>query len=239
MEDALARRAPLGPPLERRSAFEVVYESVRYAILTGAFRGGQHLVQANLAESLGVSTTPVREALRDLASEGLVELDQHRGAVVRQVGLEEVKDIYEVRSVLEPLLARRAAERISEDQVDQLARLQDLMDGTEDAREWVELNTRFHGLIYDAAHWPFVDRFLRSLQAKAAIYVGVSIQFDLTQDNARFWPQEIRRGNAEHRELVKSFLQGGAPQVEQAMQRHIQSTIDNILERGPRPPERS
>lgn len=212
----------------RRSALEVAYETVRYAILTGALQGGSRLVQSTLADSLGVSTTPVREALRDLASEGLVDLDQHRGAVVRTVGFPEAYDIYCLRSVLEPLVVRRATKRISPEELDLLDGLCDDMDAVNEPQQYVELNIRFHGLILEAAQFPLLDGFLRSLQAKAAIYVGGSIVFDFTDGNVGFWPVEMRRGNEEHRAIVTAFRTSDTELAAHLMEQHVVATLHNI-----------
>ena len=91
----------------RRTAHEFVKDSLRRAILRGDLSGGARLIQADLAAMLNVSTTPVREALRDLATEGLITLDRHRGGVVRELNwLELMEEIRLIRQQLEPLAVR-------------------------------------------------------------------------------------------------------------------------------------
>src|SRR5690242_7828107 len=85
----------------RRTAHEFVRESLRRAILRGDLTGGERLIQADIAATLEVSTTPVREALRDLAAEGLISLDRHRGGVVRGLNWEDMEEIRKIRHQLE------------------------------------------------------------------------------------------------------------------------------------------
>src|SRR5947207_973202 len=94
----------------------------------------------DLTAQFGVSTTPVREALQDLAREGLVSLDPHRGAVVRALEVAEVREIYELRMVLEPILLRRAAARLDAAAVDRAQELQEQMAVEADVSRWAELN---------------------------------------------------------------------------------------------------
>ena len=88
-----------------------VYQSIREEILSGDFQEGEELVEASLGEKMGVSRTPVREALRQLALEDLVEIIPNKGAFVKGIAAEDVEDIYLIRSKLEGLCARRAAKR--------------------------------------------------------------------------------------------------------------------------------
>src|SRR5665811_2234033 len=111
----------------RQTAHEYVREVLRKNILNGDLPGGARLVQAELGAMLDVSTTPVREALRDLASEGLVRFDPHRGAVVTELDLEDVKDIYEIRRILEPEAMRQSAPKVSEELLVQLRKLHQRM----------------------------------------------------------------------------------------------------------------
>ena len=92
----------------RKTAHEFVREVLRRAILSGELTGSTRLVQAELAATLEVSTTPVREALRDLASEGLIRFDPHRGAVVEELSRDELNEVYAIRKVLEPLALTQA-----------------------------------------------------------------------------------------------------------------------------------
>ncbi|MFD0478644.1 GntR family transcriptional regulator [Nonomuraea thailandensis] len=149
-----------GPPARTAHAF--VYETLRRAILGGDLPLGYRLVQADIAAQLKVSITPVREALRDLAGEGLIRIDAHKGAMLREFDLSEVREIYELRRMLEPVSIRKAVERITDDEIDRAEGLRRRMRDELDPGEWVELNRRFHAVFGDAAARPGCARSSRA-----------------------------------------------------------------------------
>src|SRR5690606_28953047 len=108
-------------------------------ILTGQLRGGKRLVQADLANRFGVSTTPVREALQELASEGVVRLDPHRGAVVSEFSKHDLMEIFELRRVLEPIVMRLALPEFGAAELETLRTLCRQMEATRDVARWVQL----------------------------------------------------------------------------------------------------
>ena len=125
---------------EWRTAHEFVRETLRQAILRGDLTGGSRLIQADLATQLRVSTTPVREALRDLATEGLITLDRHRGGVVRELNWDDMEEIRQIRQQLEPLAISMAVAGITDDQLAEAERLCDRMEDVDDLASWVDLN---------------------------------------------------------------------------------------------------
>lgn len=169
----LARRVQTRP-----TAHEYVRDTLRRAILSGEIPGGTRLVQADLADLLDVSTTPVREALRDLASEGLVRLDAHRGGVVHELSAEEVAEIYEIRRVLEPEAMRMAAKNITDDVLDRVEAINERMRGVLGSTEFVDLNREFHLAIYDVAGSQRLVGILKSLLDASVMYVSASIQHE-------------------------------------------------------------
>jgi DNA-binding FadR family transcriptional regulator len=129
------------------TAHVFVRDTLREAIVSGALAGGTRLIQAELAAQLNVSNTPIREALRDLAGEGLVEFDPHRGSRVRLLQLDEAREIYEMRIALEPLMVRRAVSIVSSAQLDRAEQLCGRMERTTNLSRWSELNREFHSLL--------------------------------------------------------------------------------------------
>ena len=111
---------------------------------------GLALIQADLATMLNVSTTPVREALRDLATEGLITLDRHRGGVVRELNWQEMEEIRLIRHQLEPLAVRLVVENITDEELAEAERLRARMAKERDLGNWVELNTQFHLVFHDS-----------------------------------------------------------------------------------------
>jgi len=160
----------------RQTAHEFVRSILRRAILNGELAGGTRLVQAELAAVLEVSTTPVREALRDLATEGLINFDPHRGAVVQELSGEELHEIYEIRLLLEPLALRQAVPKITESLLEQLRRLHKKMLDEPHSAEWVDYNRIFHMAVIEAAASPRLAAIIRGLQDASVMYIGASLK---------------------------------------------------------------
>ena len=160
----------------RQTAHEYVREVLRRTILNGDLAGGERLVQAELAATLEVSTTPVREALRDLASEGLVRFDAHRGAVVTEIDGEELQDIYEIRRILEPAAMYQAAPQITDALLVQLRKVHQRMIDDPQSSSFVDLNRIFHMAIYEAGVSSRMMSIIRSLEDAAVMYIGAALK---------------------------------------------------------------
>jgi DNA-binding GntR family transcriptional regulator len=194
--DGQAAWATVPVGLGRRTAHELVRDTLRRAILRGDLHGGARLVQADIAASLDVSTTPVREALRDLATEGLITLDRHRGGVVRELNWADMEEIAAIRAELEPLAMRLVVDRVTDADLDEAQRLVERMLGADDLAAWVELNAAFHSVVHDASASPRLASILRTLEDSSTIYVA----------QAQRWHPEIRRrAEAEHVALVEAL----------------------------------
>ena len=134
---------------------DVVFNTLRRAILKGELKPGERLMEIQLAQRLGVSRTPVREAIRKLELEGLVNMMPRRGAVVAEITLQDLEDVLEVRAVLEELAVQKACENITEDQLRDLKKAaNDFKRSLEDDNllACVETDMAFHEIIYSAAN---------------------------------------------------------------------------------------
>lgn len=213
---------PLPPALaqtDRRTAHEAVLETLRAAIVGGELTGGTRVVQADLARQLGTSTTPVREAIRDLVAEGLLEFDRYRGAIVHRPTPGELNEIYAMRTALEPLAMREAAARIRPGELDAAAELIAAMDRTDDVATFVNANRRFHEVVSDAARLPRLAAVLKTLRDTSAIYVGASLRRD---------PHLMRRTNAEHVTLLEALRERDAEQAARLIVAHLHNTVDEV-----------
>jgi len=213
--ERLARTASDPRPLPLR-----VYETLRDQIVSGARAPDTRLVQEQLAEGLGVSRTPVREALGRLALEGLVAWIPGTGYLVSALSDESVQDVYEVRGSLEPLAVRLAAGRHTHAQ---LARLRDLLEQAphdDDAGAWFEWNRDFHvalvapagnGLLLDMLHelWSHpVNRLITRAYARDAEHI------DRMVDEHRLLVEAAQRGDADELErLITDHLRFGYAEV--------------------------
>ena len=132
---------------------------------------------------LNVSTTPVREALRDLATEGFITLDRHRGGVVRELNWSEMEEIRLIRHQLEPLAVRLVVEKITEEELQEAERLRERMAKERDLGNWVELNTQFHLVFHDSTGVSRLASILKGFEEASTVYVA----------QAQRWHPEIRR----------------------------------------------
>lgn len=205
-----------------RTASEFVAQQLRAQILSGALPAGAHLRQNHIATEFGVSSTPVREALRELAAEGLVISDPHRGNMVRGLTLTDVCDIYELRVALEPILIRRSFPDVT---ANQLAAAEDLharMCATGDMAAWSQMNRRFHAVFWAGHDDTRLFRLIESLQDAALPYVAMSLYG--RQD-------EIARSNVDHSAILAAYRAGDCEMAVALSVRHLEATITVIREK--------
>ena len=207
------------PPALTKSAY--AYEELRRRILTGEIGHGSVLSQAQLAHEIGVSTTPLREALRRLAAEGLVQLESHRDARVASLTADEARDLYVLRENLDPLAAGLAAgSRTPADIEDIQAALKQLTP-LHDAADLdaMTAHREFHRAVYKASHNPLLIGILEGLWDKADRYrqIGLQSQKDSEKDRKR-----VRQ---EHIEIADAVVSGDAVRAREIMQRHVVGSL--------------
>lgn len=185
--------------LRPTTAREYVRDQLRRQILSGELPGGARLVQTQVATDFSVSTTPVREALLDLASEGLVRFDSHRGAVVSQPDIEELWETFELRRVLEPMVMTLAVPKMSTAIADRLDELCDRMEATNDPIQWVPLNREFHAVFMEICGSPRLASFVGVLHDSAMSFLTTAM---------RFRPEMMEHGNADHRTMANAAREG-------------------------------
>jgi DNA-binding GntR family transcriptional regulator len=204
----------------KQTTHESVLARLRKAILAGQLPAGTHLVQADVAAQLGVSTTPVREALRDLAAQGLVQLDTFRGAVVKSFDEDDVREVFELRMLLEPLALRKHIEAGIAEELPPLRELQASMDRTKDPIAWLELNGQFHETLANVPGSPRLREFLRTLQDAASVYVNMTVE------SSAKW---MASGTKQHRALIDACARGDADEAAQVAAAHIADTLEVVV----------
>jgi len=157
------------------SAPYYIAEVLREAIYRGMLEEGQPLHQAQLAQRLGVSPIPLREALRLLETEGLVHFQGYRGAVVTPLSLEEAGELYEMVTALETHLLRIAFPRITRRVVEDAERTLLSMENERDCLKWRDLNQMFHNLFYEPADRPLTLDVLARLRRKTDRYIRIHL----------------------------------------------------------------
>ena len=162
-----------------RTMTEIVADEIRVKILNGDLTPGQRLVTADIADELGVSRMPVRDALRYLESTGLVETIPHRGTVVKDLSEKEIVELYQIRAVLEGLAARLASKRVGEVQLRQFESIVSKHDlkamRNEGYDEFTKLNKSFHSMIWAAAGSPKLENMLANLYDACSQYRNLSM----------------------------------------------------------------
>lgn len=205
----------------RRTAHEYVKDSLRQAILRGEVAGGARLVQADVARHLQVSTTPVREALRDLATEGLIRLDPHRGAIVHELSYEETREIHDICKLLEPEAMRQAVKAVTETTLAEAEALMAQMEAESDPGRWADLNRQFHATVVQDIPGKQLLEILRGLRDTAAMYVGRAV---------RVRPVQMNEGNQEHYEFLDVLRNGDGNAAAKLSRRHLDLTIKTLEE---------
>lgn len=180
-------------------------------IRAGVLKPGDRLTETELAARLGISRTPVREAIRQLEADGLVVHVPRLGATIRSLDHSEISELYEMRAVLEGTSARLAARAASEVELGEIIALQDAMNTAQDTEELYRLNQQFHAAILDAARNRFLVRAVESVQ-KTLLILGRSTM------------EESGRAEAaleEHSAIVTALVARDGDAAEQAMRAHI------------------
>ncbi len=209
-------------------AAQRAYDLLRRDIVGGIIAAGSRLAENDLADQYGLSRTPIREALRRLQSEGIVEVTPNRGARVVDWHNFDVEGIYDLREALEAFITRRAATRISEERMDQLAALCDEMervtttgapDDPSTITAFAELNAQFHGSIAEAADAPY------ALPGRNVVLVLPLIIQALHQ----YAPRGYSRSNRHHRELLDAFAARDPDWAESIMRAHVVSSKSALM----------
>jgi DNA-binding GntR family transcriptional regulator len=204
---------------ETAGAVEAAYRYIRTSIISGGLTSGATLLEARLAELVGVSRTPVRHALSRLATEGLVVLERYRRARVASFSRTDLAEIFRLRGKLEGHGARRACSRISEADLARLEAIEQEMETLFSGLGWHghlsrfdELNNEFHGIIARAADSPRLETILASsLELPASIF----------NHYAEPHEERTRRTHRQHREIIAALKARNADWAEAAMCAHL------------------
>lgn len=212
-----------GSILARQTMQESAVDHLRHLILSRQLQPGERLVQDELAGRLGVSRTPVREALHKLASEGLVTFSSYKGASVADFSLSELEDIYTVRSALESHAAYLAAQRITNEELEQLEVLLRQIEEAFQEKDFLhllEVHHQFHASICTAAK--------RQRLCKLAIqHLELT---DLYQRMALSLGRGAKNPVVEHEEMLETLRRRDADAACHLIRVHLQMTVSELLE---------
>ena len=201
-----------------------VFQKIREDILTGVYKEHDELREVSIGEELGVSRTPVREALRQLELEGLVTIVPNKGAYVTGITPQDVHDIYKIRSLLEGLCARWATEHITGRQIEELEEIILLSEfhlrkkSAEQAEQVSELDGKFHKVLYEASN----SRILEHVLSDFHKYVQMARMMSVgAKDRAE-------RSIEEHRDLLKAIKDKDPDKAEWLANQHIMKVMENL-----------
>ncbi|CAG2155289.1 hypothetical protein LMG26411_04870 [Cupriavidus numazuensis] len=184
-------------------------------------KAGDRLRQDDLARRLEMSTTPVREALRTLISEGLVFFDAHRGAVVRGLTLDDVQEIYRLRKVLEPMMVEAAITAITPEEIARAEALHAEMLNTMEVTRWTELNLAFHAALWASQEHSRLAHLVKTLRDSSAPYISLSLYM---------CPEHLALSNAEHAEMLAQYRQRDVEAAKRQTVHHLDETLKVIVQ---------
>lgn len=214
------------PALGRRVLRDDVREQLIDDILSGRLAPGTRIVETRLAQQLGISQAPVREALRDLERFGFVVSSPFRGTQVRQISTEELLEIYPIRAAIEGVAARAAAERMSPETVERLESLIEAMRDAahdNDLRRHTDADEQFHHTIIRAAGNHMVEHMWQTMRLSITTCVTYSVTHRSLDELAE-----------RHVPIVVALRAGDAQAAEAAMRRHIEEPGEWIRNAAPR-----
>ena len=204
----------------RRITADIIAESLREAIQSGSLADGAELNQAAIAAHFGVSRVPVREAMRELQAEGLIDSQAHRRAVVRGLNIDRLLETYEVRAVIEGHLVELATERIRPAELKELRAFEREMRTIEDHVAWLQANAEFHRRLYEPAGNVTAFEMIEWLRLRAERYVRLwSGGAGLHQ------PAEAGR---EHAAVLRLVAKRDGAGARRELEKHILHTRDRL-----------
>lgn len=204
---------------------DVVFETLRDAIITQVLKPGERLMEIQLADEMGVSRTPVREAIRKLELEGLVVMVPRKGAYVAGVSMKDIHEVYEVRAALEMLAVTLAAERITDEELDALERQvlkESEAEANQDAHSLdniIYIDSTFHDIIYQAAHNQRLVQFVNILQEQLQRFRAASLSR----------PGRSKTALDEHKQIVEALAERNGELAAKLAKEHIDNAENAMI----------
>lgn len=208
--------------IQKKTVTAQVTDQLRQRIVSGHYSGGDQLRQEHLAQEFGVSRIPVREALHHLSSEGLVTLVSHKGAVVSTISIDEIRELYQLRTRIEPWLMGLAIANISKADIAAAQAGLDAMVAAEDLTDsdWFELNWVFHSALCIPARRPATMLLLQKIHQQIKRYTQLVVTFSRDQTAS----------NREHALLLKLWKAHEVDKAIVLLERHISNTGNFLIE---------
>ncbi|MFZ3579356.1 GntR family transcriptional regulator [Virgibacillus sp. DJP39] len=198
-----------------------VTTKLREVILKGNFEEGDRLVQEEWATKLGVSRMPIREALRQLEVEGLVRMEPRRGAIVTPISISDIKEIYQLRAILEGEAVERSLPFLEQEDIKELELLYKEMiplgDNEKDVEEFMKLNADFHRILRHGCPWRRIHSMIDTLLKGIPLYTPSLL------------PGHLKESHKEHSDMIHYIKNNEAIKLRKVVGKHILRTRDNLI----------
>lgn len=202
---------------------EIVFETLREAIINAVLKPGERLMEIQLAEEMGVSRTPVREAIRKLELEGFVVMVPRKGAYVAGISIKDIADVFEIRAAMEGLAAGLAAERITEEELEQLERILVKIGEcvqNNDLEKLIEVDTEFHDTLYKACRNERLVQIVSNLRE----------QIQRARTASLSTPGRSKYALEEHKKIVEAVSERNVELAQMLAREHIENAENAMLD---------
>lgn len=204
-------------------AHEIAYNYLKTRILDGTLRPAQRLIETQLVESIGVSRNTIKKALMQLAKEGLVVVEENKGATIRSLKLEEILECYEIRIALEGLLVGHIVANMTKDKE---LTLSTMLLGMEKAAEeknfdlYSDLNRQFHSVIYEVSGKTIITELIQRLKSQLGrLHVKTLLA-----------PQRSEKSLEEHQAILEAIKERDELKLGKTIRLHLENVVDTIME---------
>lgn len=210
----------LNTPLQCKTKAEMIYGMLREVIVSGELPPGERIVLRKVASDLGVSTIPVREAIKFLEAEGLVDVSAHSEVTVSSLSIKDFRELSSIRVLLESHAVRLATERLTQELVEELLNQIDEMEkGVAEGREYGILNRQFHQTIYNHCGNDHLIKIINELTAKT----------DRARALFTIHPRRHKDSIEEHKVIVQAMVDGEAEKAEKLHYKHNWAGLEIFL----------
>ena len=200
-----------------------VYRILKIRIIKGNLKPGEKLLENKIAEQLGVSRTPIREAIKELAAEGFLKTSPNQGVVINNISIEDLQEVLQIRRVLEGLAASIAAKIINKEEIAKLEKIIERMIITinrNDLLAYSDLNGEFHNLIFNVCGNKQLIKICNNLS---------SSEYRFRINALRNNPERLKYSLKEHKEIVEVLKRKDSEQADRLSKKHAENVLESIL----------
>jgi len=205
--------------IQKKTLHEEIADNLREMIMSGELREGDKIKENVLCDMMGISKTPLREALRVLSAEGLIRLVPNRGSYVTTPTFEEIKEMFDVMRVLEGVCARAAVEKMRDRDLSKLEKLHQKLEKNfrrKDQKEYIHQNNLYHAFVQELAGNKTLNQIVNGLRQKILLYRFQSLNL----------PGRFEQSIQEHRSLLAAFRDKDPKKAEMLMKSHLKKQCD-------------